>query len=114
MMSITGPAICAHSADDYEVGQAVSCGCGIDNRTDGQLHRAGEMAQSVARAFMPRCFRWVGGSLFPALGRPKAVRDNSYYWGGPRTGTDCADSRLSRRLRRAFGPGRNATRRAGN
>src|SRR5438132_3878530 len=29
MMSITGPAICAHSADDYEIGQAVSRCCGL-------------------------------------------------------------------------------------
>src|SRR5205823_10878899 len=91
MMSITGPAICAHFADDYEFGQAVSRCCGIDNGTRAQIHRAGEVAQSTARAFVSRRFCWAGCALFPALGGTEAVWDNSYYRRRPRAGKDSAD-----------------------
>src|SRR5438132_12214782 len=64
MMSITGPAICAHSADDYEVGQAVSRCCGIDNGTRAQIHRAGEVAQSTARALCLAVFAGLGVLYF--------------------------------------------------
>src|SRR5688572_2623623 len=81
---IDAPAIANDEQDRLRHGGAVSrlspaCTsafprCEIDKAKRALLHRPNEMAQSVARAFLPDPVRGVWCFLFSILGGPKTIR----------------------------------------
>src|SRR5207247_7189819 len=78
MMSITGPAMFPHFADERERGQAVLCCCRILEHLQPSKTAAtkeeNEVAQPVAGARLSPRLRGSGRHLFSTLGHPKALR----------------------------------------
>src|SRR6266480_6154327 len=52
----------------------------VDNRTGARLHRPGEMAQSIAGAFLPAGVCWSGCPLFSTLGYTQALLNYFVCW----------------------------------
>src|SRR5438128_519861 len=73
-------------------------GCGIDNRSRAQIHRADEVAQSTTRPFVSRRLWRAWCPLFSALGRSETVWNNSHYRRRACTGTGCIEPRFFGRL----------------
>src|SRR5713226_5939859 len=64
MISMTGPPILAHSADDSQDRQAVSCGCGIDNTNSAPLHRLVKWRNQILALFCFFVFAGLGVLYF--------------------------------------------------
>src|SRR2546423_11797999 len=79
----------AHFRDVRRRAQALSLGWKIDKRDGALIDRRHEMAQPVARAFLPRALRGFRCFLFSTLGRPKTVRYYSVHWRRANTLAPC-------------------------